>query len=144
MGLEAGLTSLVQGLRRSSTGRTTTEGGLDAFGAIFGSAGRPFALGGDGLDSSYFEALTATNVFAANQVVAANHVGLGLGEAGAVSLVGSARELCFFAPNQPVQFVLSRLRAVRACHGVRPHLCPFIEKFTLFHWAHLNTIRILP
>jgi hypothetical protein len=88
---------------------------------------------GDGLDAGYVEALAAADVFAANQVVAADHVTLGLGEAGTVTLVGSARELSLLAPHQPADFVLTWLPAVGAGHGVGSLFRPFIEKIAFFH-----------
>jgi hypothetical protein len=86
-----------------------------------------------GLDAGYVEALAAADILATNQVIAADHVALGLGEAGTVTLVGSAGELSLFAPHQPADFVLAWLPAVGAGHGVGSLFRPFIEKIAFFH-----------
>jgi len=44
---------------------------------------------GHRLDARYFEPFAAAHVLASHQVVAANHVGPGLSELGAIALVGA-------------------------------------------------------
>ncbi len=56
---------------------------------------------GYGLDAGYVEALAAADVFAAYQVVAADHVALSFGEAGAVTLIGATAKLGFLAADEP-------------------------------------------
>src|ERR1019366_5711266 len=56
---------------------------------------------GDGLDAGDVEAFAAADVLAADQVVGADHVALGLGEAGAIALVGAARDLGLLAAAEP-------------------------------------------
>ena len=96
---------------------------------------------GDGLDADDFEAFAAADVLAAEQVVGADHVALRLGEAGAVALVGVARDLGFLAADEPADLVLAGLAAVRAGHGVGTLLGLLVEKFTFFHAGPLPDPR---
>ena len=96
---------------------------------------------GDGLDAGYVEALAAADVFAAEDVVGADHVALGLGEAGAVTVVGAAAELGFFAADEPGELILALLAAVRAGHGVGPGFRPLVEKIALFHTGASGAVR---
>jgi hypothetical protein len=73
----------------------------------------------DRLDSGHIETLAAADVLAADQVVAAHHVALRLGEAGAIAVVGVAPDLGFLAPHEPGKLVFGLLSAVRAGHPVR-------------------------
>src|SRR5579864_1564520 len=59
----------------------------------------------DGLDAGHLEALAAAQVLAHYQIVAAHHVGAGLGEFGAITLIGPTREVFLLGPHQPRQFV---------------------------------------
>jgi hypothetical protein len=87
------------------------------------------------LDSCYLESLAAADVFAAYEIVAADHVALGLGEAGAIALVGSAGDLGLLSAYHPAELVLGLLAAVRAGHRVSALFGALVEKFTLFHPA---------
>jgi hypothetical protein len=92
---------------------------------------------GDGLDAGDVEPLAAADVLAANKIVGADHIALGLGEAGAVALVGSAWELGLLAADQPSNLVFTRLTAMWTGHGVSSLLGTFVEKITLFHAGSL-------
>jgi hypothetical protein len=87
----------------------------------------------DGLDSRYVEALAAPDIFAAQDVIGADHVALGLGEAGAVAFVSVAAELGLLAADEPADLVFALLSAVGAGHGVGALLGAFVEKVTFFH-----------
>lgn len=80
-----------------------------------------------------FEALAAPQVLAGHHVVAAEHVGAGFGEAGAVALIGAAGDLFLLGTHQPVDFVFSRLLAVRAIQRGRLFFRAFIEEFAFVH-----------
>jgi hypothetical protein len=80
-----------------------------------------------------FEALAAADVAAGYEVVAADHVGLGFGEAGPVALIGVARQLGALAAHDPVDLVIAGLSAVGADQGMRFLLIGFGEKFAFFH-----------
>src|SRR6185503_17804560 len=83
---------------------------------------------GDGLDSGDLEALAAADVFACDHVVAAHHIGLGLGKAGAVALVGMARQGVLFAADDPSELIVSGLAAVGAGEGVVALLGTLVKK----------------
>jgi len=83
------------------------------------------------------ERLAAADVGAGQFVVAAHHIGLRLGEAGSVALVGVARQLRPFAANYPGNFVFPRLAALGAGQGVAALFRRFVEKFPLFHGLRL-------
>ena len=87
----------------------------------------------DGLDPGDLKALAAADVFAGYLVVAAHHVGLGLGEARAVALVGVARQGILLATDEPVQLILGGLAAVGASERMIALFWSFIKKITLFH-----------
>ena len=89
----------------------------------------------DGLNSGNFEALAAADIFAADKVVATDHVALGFGEASTVAIVGPAGKLVFFTTDHPADLVLGLLTAVRAGHRVSALFGTLIEKITLFHPA---------
>jgi hypothetical protein len=93
---------------------------------------------GDGLNAGNLKSLTAADILASDHVVPANHVALGLGEAGAVSVIGSAGQLILFSPHDPPELVLALLSAVRAGHGVGPLFRTLIEKVPFFHPAPLG------
>ncbi len=67
----------------------------------------------DRLDAGDFEALSATDILAGHQIVFAEHVGAGFGEARAVALIGAASELALLGAHHPGDFILSGLVAVR-------------------------------
>jgi hypothetical protein len=93
----------------------------------------PLLEKGQGLELSDFKAFAAANVAAGDHVVAANHVGLGFGEAGPVALVGIAWQLSAFAPDNPVDDVVAGLAAMGANEGVSFLFVGFREKFAFFH-----------
>jgi len=66
-------------------------------------------------------------------VVAANHVGLSLGESRPVALVAAARELRAFAAHDPGHFLVRRLAALGANEIVRALFRYFVEEFPLIH-----------
>jgi len=86
------------------------------------------------LELRNLEWLAAADVGAGELVIAANHVGLGLGEAGAVAFVGVARQLGPLAPDYPAYLVLAGLAAFGTGKSVFPHFSCFVEEFTFFHW----------
>jgi len=88
---------------------------------------------GHGLDSGDVEALAAADIFAAHQIVGADHVALRFGEAGAIALVRTARELRLLSTNEPSDLILRGLAAVRAGHGVGSLFGSLVEKVTFFH-----------
>ena len=88
---------------------------------------------GQRLERRNFERLTATDISALELIVAANHIGLGLGEAGAVTLVGAARQLRALAANDPGDLVIASLSALGAGEVVRPLFRCFVKEFPLFH-----------
>jgi len=97
---------------------------------------------GYGLDSGDLEALAAADVFACDHVVAAHHIGLGLGEAGAVALVGMAGQGVLFAADEPAELILVGLAAVGAGEGVVALLGTLVKKITFFHRIPLFCSRI--
>jgi hypothetical protein len=80
-----------------------------------------------------FEAFAAAHVFTHHHVVSAQHVGTGLGEAGAIALVRASRELAFLGAHQPANFIFSRLMAVRTVESCRLLVRAFVKKFAFFH-----------
>jgi|SRR5580658_6843505 hypothetical protein len=87
----------------------------------------------DRLHSGNLKALAAPHIFAGHHVIATQHVGLGFGEAGAVSFVSPARQLILLGAHQPADFVLGGLLAMRTVQGRCLFLRPFIKKIALFH-----------
>ena len=80
-----------------------------------------------------FKTLAAADVGAAYEVVAAHHVGLGFGKAGAVALVGIAWQLRALAANDPVDLIFAWLAAVGANQSVSLLLVGFGKKIAFFH-----------
>jgi hypothetical protein len=97
---------------------------------------------GYGLDTGDLEAFAAADVFAADEVIAADHVALCLCEAGTVAVVCAAGKLGLLASDDPAEFILTLLAAVRAGHGVSALLGALVEKITLFH-LHLAGLRLV-
>ena len=91
----------------------------------------------DRLHAGNFEALSAAHVLASHHVVAAEHVGTGLGEAGAVAFVGSAGKLLFLGTYQPVDFVFGGLLAMGTVQRRNLLVRPFVKKFALVHALRL-------
>jgi hypothetical protein len=87
----------------------------------------------EGLERSDFKSLAAADVATGDEVVFSHHVGLSLGETGAVSLVGVSGQLGPFAPHDPVDLVVAGLAAVRTNEGVCPLLIGFGKKIAFFH-----------
>src|SRR5579863_6975517 len=87
----------------------------------------------DRLYAGNLEALAAAHILAGHHVIAAEHVGFGFSEAGAIALVGAAGKLFLLGAHQPVDFVFSGLLAMRTIQ--RRHLLfrPFIKKLAFFH-----------
>jgi hypothetical protein len=88
---------------------------------------------GDGLDAGNLEPLAAADVFAGEHVVAADHVGLGLGELCAIALVSIAGERILFTADEPADLVFISFAAVGAGECVVALLRPFFVKVALFH-----------
>ena len=88
---------------------------------------------GQSLQLGDLEAFAAADVAAGDHVVAADHVGLSLGESGAVAFVGTAWQLRPFAPDHPIDDVVAGLAAVRADKGVGLLLIGFGKKIAFFH-----------
>jgi len=85
------------------------------------------------LQCADLEGLAAAHIGAGQLVVAADHIGLGLGEAGAIALIGTARQLRAFATDDPCDFVFSRLATAGTGQGVGANFGGFVEKIALFH-----------
>jgi hypothetical protein len=79
------------------------------------------------------EGLAAADVGAGELVVAAHHIGLRLGKAGSIALVGSAGQLRTLAPHYPGDLVLARLAALGAREGVGSQFRGLVEKIPFFH-----------
>jgi hypothetical protein len=98
------------------------------------AAGRTFLLGKDHrLHARNIEPLAAADIFAGHQIIFAQHVGSRLGEAGAVALVGAARKLALLGPDQPCDFILAGLLAMRAVERRRFLLGSLVKKVSFFH-----------
>jgi hypothetical protein len=85
------------------------------------------------LHARNFEAFAAAHVLAGHHVVAAEHIGAGFGEAGAIALVGSAEQLLFLGTYQPIDFVLGGLLAMGTIQRRNFFVRPFVKKFSLVH-----------
>ena len=92
-----------------------------------------------GLNAGDFKAFAAAHVLAHDHVIAADHIGLGFGELGAVALVGAAGKLALFGAHQPGEFVVTGLAAMRAGEGVGFPGFLFVEKIALVHFILLST-----
>jgi len=97
---------------------------------------------GYGLELGDFEGFAASHVGAGELVVAADHVGLGFQEAGAVAFVGVAGQLGAFAADDPGNFVLAGLAALGAGDGVAALFSGLVEKFPFFHDVRLFPSRV--
>jgi hypothetical protein len=103
--------------------------------------GGPFGVRGWGLIGQEcqrlklrdFEWLATANIRAGKLVVTADHVGLRFGEAGAVTLVGVARQLRTLAADDPSDFVFGGHAALGASECVAALLGRLVEKFPFFH-----------
>ena len=79
------------------------------------------------------EGFTAADIGAAQLVVAAHHIRLGLGEAGAIAFIGAAGQLLAFAAHYPGHFVLAGLPAFGAGKGVCSQFRRLVEEFPFIH-----------
>src|SRR5580704_12456870 len=87
----------------------------------------------DRLHSGNLKALPATHILASHHIVAAQHIGFGLGEAGAVSFVSAAGKLILLGAHQPADFVFGGLLAMRTVQRRQLLFRAFVKKFALFH-----------
>jgi hypothetical protein len=85
------------------------------------------------LNAGDFKALAAADILAGELVVAADHVGLGFGEAGAVAFVGAAGDLSFLAADDPLDGVFAGLATVGTGEVVLALLGAFVEEIAFFH-----------
>jgi hypothetical protein len=88
---------------------------------------------GHGLKPGDVKAFAAADVLAGHQIVFANHIRLGLGEAGAIAVVGVARQGGLLAADEPGDLVFLGLAAVGTSQRVRTLLGFFVEKVAFFH-----------
>jgi hypothetical protein len=86
-----------------------------------------------GLHAGNFEPLPASHILAGHQVILAQHVGAGFGEAGAVTLIGAAGKLALLGPDHPGDFILGGLVAVGTVQGRGLLLRALVEKIAFFH-----------
>jgi hypothetical protein len=83
------------------------------------------------------EALAAANVSAGDHVISPHHVGLRLGKARTVPVIGVARQLSPLAPDYPTDLVIAWLATVRTDQCVCSLLIGFGKKFAFFHnWVN--------
>src|SRR6266566_1942759 len=94
------------------------------------------------LHTRNLKALPATHVLAHHDVVLADHVGTGLGEAGTVALVGAGRKTLFLSADQPADLVLGGLVPVRAVEIGRLFVGSLVKKFALVHKRSLVAGRL--
>lgn len=94
------------------------------------------------MNSRYFEAFAAANVFACDHVVPPHHVGLGFGETSAVALISVAGQSIFLTTDEPAELVVGCLAAVGAGKGVVALLGPLVEEIPLFHLVPLIVTAI--
>jgi hypothetical protein len=85
------------------------------------------------LEAGDFESLAAADVGAGEHFVAADHVGLGFGEAGTIAFIGVAGKLGALFADDPVDLVFAGLAAMWAGEGVGALFAGFVEKFAFFH-----------
>jgi len=102
--------------------------------------GRRSVEEGDRLHGRDVEALPATHVLAHHDVVFAEHVGAGLGEACTVALIGARGKVFLLGTNQPVDLVLRRLMAMRAVEVGGLLVGPLVEKFAFFHTSLRSSV----
>jgi hypothetical protein len=87
------------------------------------------------LNSHDIEAFSAPDILAAHRIIASDHVALRFGKTSPVAVVGSARQLRFFPPHDPLDLILSLLPAVRTSHHMRTLFRPLFKKISFFHAA---------
>ena len=87
----------------------------------------------DRLHSRDFKPLAAADILARHHVVFPHHVGLRLGKARPVALIGMARQPITLAPHQPRKLILVRLAAVRTSEHMGALFILLIEKVAFIH-----------
>jgi len=80
-----------------------------------------------------FKAFAAAHVFAHHHIVAADHIGAGLGEFGAVALIGPSGKLFLLGADEPRQLILIRLPAVGTIEGMGLFGVFLVVKIALIH-----------
>ena len=91
------------------------------------------------LHSCHFKPFAAADVLAGHHIIAPDHVALGLGELGAVALVGTPGKLFLFGTHQPGKFVIAGLTAVRTRQRMRLFSFFLVKKIALVHLLLLLT-----
>jgi hypothetical protein len=91
---------------------------------------------GHALHARDLKAFAATYVLAGHHVIAPQHVGLRLGELGAIPVVSPGRQAFLFGPHEPLNLVFGGLLAVGASQGRWLFIGTLVEKIAFFHfWA---------
>src|SRR5215471_2964338 len=85
------------------------------------------------LQARNLEALAATHVLAAHDVILAQHVRTRLGKASTIAIVRPWRQLPFLGPDQPSHLVIRRLMAMRTVQGRQFLLRLLVKKISLIH-----------
>src|ERR1044072_7645392 len=85
------------------------------------------------LQSRNLETFAAAQVLAAHHVVLAEHVRFRFGKAGAIPLVGMARQLFSLGAHQPSDFIVGGLVAMWTVQSRRLLFRTLVEKIALFH-----------
>src|SRR5579864_2799788 len=98
----------------------------------------------DRLHARDIEPLPAAHILAGHHVVFAQHVRPGLGEAGAVALVGAARKLPLLGAYHPSHLVFRRLVAMRTIQRSDFLLLLLVKKIALFHGIEAGSVRPRP
>ncbi|MGB2837123.1 MAG: hypothetical protein WBC30_15965, partial [Candidatus Sulfotelmatobacter sp.] len=93
------------------------------------------------LHAGNFKPFPAAHVLAGHQIVFAQHVGAGLGEASAVALISASGKLAFLGAHHPSDFVFCWLMAMRTVQGCHLLLSALVEKIALFHETRLLHVR---
>src|SRR2546427_6061630 len=83
-----------------------------------------------------FETLAAAHVLASHKIIFTQHVGARLGEAGAIPVVGTSRELPFLGANDPGDLILRRLMTMRAIQRGHLLLRPLVKEFFFVHGSY--------
>jgi len=88
---------------------------------------------GDGLKTGHFKTFAAAHILAGELIVAADHIGLSFGEAGAIAFIGSAGNLSFLAADDPLDGIFAGLAAMGASEIVTALFGALVEKVAFFH-----------
>jgi hypothetical protein len=97
----------------------------------------------DGLHAGNLKAFAAAHILAGHQIVFAQHVGAGFGEAGAIALIGATRQLSLLGADNPGHFVFGGLMAMRTIERGHLSFWPFIEKVAFFHGQFILSFQLL-